>query len=180
MVLVACTACRNPVHTEVPENENMPDSSILMDDTLSTFELLLSKAQNEQKNLFMVFGFEKCGWCRIFSRYHHDPEVILILSKFFIVSEIDYDKTPDGKELYRTYGSTGFPSWVIMDNSGKVLISSEAPVPGVKSRTYNIGYPSKKDEMDYYIFAIRKAAPLITSSECEVLKNKISYYHVNN
>jgi thioredoxin-related protein len=155
------------------------DASVSQSAKLSTLQNLLDKARKENKKLFLVFGFEKCGWCRKFARYHHDPEVMDILSRYFIVSEIDFDKTPDGKKLYQTYGSTGFPSWVIMDGSDKVLINCEAPVPGVTERTYNVGYPVGKNEMAYYLHAIKTIAPLISSSDCSILKEKLFFYHNN-
>jgi thioredoxin-related protein len=139
-----------------------------------TLEELSDQAKAGHKKLFLVFSFEKCGWCRIFEKYHSDPRVNEILSKYFIVSKIDYYKTPDGQELYRKYGLPGFPSWVILDESGSLLISSEAPVPGIKDEKYNIGYPSGKNEMDYYIRALKKSAPDLTNSECQILREKLS------
>ena len=58
---------------------------------------LLDRAKTEHKKLFLVFSFEKCGWCRIFEKYHNDPQVNEILSKYYIVSKIDYYKMPDGQ-----------------------------------------------------------------------------------
>jgi len=160
-------------------NDYKYDIESIQEDSLSTLDKLLNQAAKEKKNLFLVFGFEKCGWCKVFKMYHQDPAVIEILSKYFIVSDIDYDKTPDGMELYRTYGSTGFPSWAILYYTGKVLSDSEAPVPGAKDRTYNVGYPVNRDEMSWYISSLESAAPLI-SSESEILRGKLSYYHRNH
>jgi thioredoxin-related protein len=140
------------------------------------FPGLLEKARHDNKKLFLVFGFEKCGWCRVFEKYHNDPEVSGILSAHFIVSEIDYDKTPGGKELYRTFGSEGFPSWAIIDTTGILIISSKAKVPGVKDMFYNVGYPVGRDEMSHYILALRTVAEL-TPGECDLLMRKIAHYH---
>jgi len=142
-----------------------------------TLPILIDKALSENKKLFLVFGFEKCGWCRIFDKYHHDPEVIEILSRYYIVATIDYYKTPDGKELYQAYGSTGFPSWAILDNTGQELINSEAPMAGVKDRKYNIGYPVGANELSYYIHAIKTTSPSITQSSCNTLVEKLKFYH---
>lgn len=142
----------------------------------NVFPGLLQKAVMENKKLFLVFGFEKCGWCRVFEKYHRDPEVSEILSAHFIVAEIDYNKTPGGKELYRTFGSTGFPSWAIIDTSGIALVSSEAPVPGVKNQVYNVGYPAGSNELSHYIHALKTVA-VLSSEECDLLRMKIEYYH---
>lgn len=161
------------------EKDYIYSKEIIEEDTRSTLDKLLEQAAIDNKNLFLVFGFEKCGWCKVFRMYHQDPAVTEILSKYFIVAVIDYDKTPDGKELYRTYGSTGFPSWAIMSNTGKVLSDSEAPVPGVKDRTYNVGYPSRKEEMSWYISCLQSASAL-SSGDSEILRGKLTYYHQNH
>lgn len=175
-LLILVFACKEP--TEIKTGIISSDSKELADSSIQTNILpeLIKKAKKGNKNLFLVFAFEQCGWCRIFEKYHMDPEVSEILLEHFIVAEIDYNKTPGGKELYRTYGSTGFPSWVILDPSGKVIISSEAPVPGTTNQIYNVGYPVGKDELDHYIQALNSTASLSTA-ECDLLRQKIQYYH---
>jgi len=172
MLLIACS-CRH----EAIRHEVTPITAAEQLEKPKTLPTLIDKSLLENKKLFLVFSFEKCGWCRIFDKYHHDPEVVEILSRYYIVSKIDYYNTPDGKELYQTYGSTGFPSWVILDHAGQVLINSEAPIAGVKDRKYNIGYPAGANELAYYIRAIKTTSPSITSSECNVLREKLKFYH---
>jgi thioredoxin-related protein len=161
------TSCRNG------EKRLVPVPPILQIEHGGTLHELLVRAKSQHKKLFIVFSFEKCGLCRIFAKYHNDPQVAEILSKYFIISKIDYYKTPDGKELYKKYGLPGFPSWVIMDETGKLLINSEAPVPGIKDMKCNIGYPSGQYELDYYILAVKRTAPSITEAECAVLRQKL-------
>jgi thioredoxin-related protein len=170
--LIACSCNHEEINQKATRNALSEQAEIP-----KTLPALIEKSLLENKNLFLVFGFEKCGWCRIFDKYHHDPEVIRILSKYYIVSMIDYDKTPQGKELYRTYGSAGFPSWVILDCRSRVLLNSEAPISGVKDRKHNIGYPAGDNELAYYIHALKTTSPSITWSECNILKEKLKYYH---
>jgi thioredoxin-related protein len=143
------------------------------------FSTLINQSRETYKNIFMVFGFESCGWCRLFDKYHHDPAVKAILNTYFIIAKIDYDKTPGGKELYREYGSEGFPSWTIMDSTKRVLINSNAPIPGVVDERYNIGYPYGTDKIKYYLYALKTAAPTIKKSECDLLSDRLKYYKEN-
>jgi len=167
LFLFMIASCRHAVKTLIP----VPP---VLQTQKGTLPNLLDRAKTEHKKLFLVFSFEKCGWCRIFEKYHNDPQVNEILSKYFIVSKIDYYKTPDGQKLYMKYGLPGFPSWVILDETGNLIINSEAPVPGIKDEKHNIGYPSGKNEMEYYIKALKSSAPDITSSECHILHEKLS------
>jgi len=159
-------------HTEksIPVTDSLEFS-----ESQDTFPSLLNQAQEKHKNLFLVFGFEQCAWCRIFKQYHSDPEVRDILSQYYIIAEIDYNITPGGKELYRTFGSAGFPSWSVLDTAGKVLANCNAPMPGVKNRTYPIGYPYKKDALEYYINVLKSTSD-IDELACSMLKEKVLFY----
>jgi thioredoxin-related protein len=181
ILAVCCKSKESPKESQIfLENKVNRDIVSNQGDNRKTLDKLLDQAVKENKSLFLVFGFEKCGWCKVFKRYHQDPAVEAILSRHFIVAEIDYNKTPNGMELYRTYGSTGFPSWTILDQTGKVISDSEAPMPGVKSRTYNVGYPAGTDRMAWYISSLKSAAPAISLKDCEILREKLSYYHQNH
>jgi len=173
VILLVASSCRNEESRQVDARKTIPGRT----EEPETLPVLISKSRAENKNIFLVFAFEKCGWCKIFEKYHNDPVVAEILSRYIIVSMIDYDKTPDGKELYQKYGSAGFPSWVILDKNARVILTSEAPMRGVKDRKYNIGYPVGEHEMAYYIHAVKTSSPLITSSECKLLREKLKFYH---
>lgn len=67
-----------------------PQDKIQMTDTLN---LLISTAKENNKKLFLVFGWEGCGWCRRLDKYHNDPKVKNILDKHFIISYIDIYKS---------------------------------------------------------------------------------------
>jgi hypothetical protein len=139
---------------------------------IKTFELLLDNSRIEKKNLFLVFTFQGCSICRIFDKYHNDSIVKGILSHYFIIKKIDYYKTPGGKELYSSYGKVGFPSRTIIDSTKHVIIDSG----NLKDRKGNIGFPSSKIDREYYIMAVKKAAPSITKQEREILIKKLKEY----
>lgn len=155
----------------MPEKDVIPSALISRADT---FDLLLKQAGREHRKVFMVLGFTGCGGCKLFEKYHSDPGVKAILNKYFIVTYIDYKKTPGGKELYAKYASTAAPSWTIFDPDGNVLVNSDAPVPGIKDTKANIGYPAGRREIGYYLSALKLAAPEMKKSECGFLADRLT------
>lgn len=152
-------------------NDLIKDKAVIHSE-IETFELVLKRSMIEKKNLFLVFTFQGCSICRIFDKYHNDSIVKGILNRYFIVKNIDYYRTPGGKELYATFGKVGFPSWTIIDSSKIVIIDSG----NLKDRTGNVGFPDSEKEREYYLFAIKKAAPLITKFESDILLKKLKEY----
>lgn len=124
------------------------------------------KATAESKAVFIKSGYPECGWCVIFDRYHHLPEVQQILSKYYVVVAIDTSYMPDGREEFSRFAKPGAPSWVIATAQRKVVIDSFAPKG-------NVGYPGEPDESSYYLAALKKATPAITEAELQTLAEKI-------
>jgi hypothetical protein len=135
-----------------------------------TLTLLLNNSKVSNKNLFLVFGWQGCGWCRVFDKYHHDSIVNAILDKYFVIASIDIYKTKAGVDLYKTYGKKGTPSWTIFDLNGEVIIDSD-------NGKGNIGYPAEDNELKYYVLCLKKAVPSISESECDILVAKLKDYN---
>jgi len=134
------------------------------------FVTLLTKADRENKKLFLVFGSRESEICRSFCKYHHDLYVMNILDKHFIIARVDYNSTPGGKELFKTYGKIGMTTWSIIDLDETVIADSDCSCHG------NIGYPDEKEEIEYYLQTIKLAAPSLTYDESEILKSKLKLY----
>jgi hypothetical protein len=66
----------------------------------------------------------------------------------------------------------GFPSWAIIDSTKKVIIDSG----NLNDGSGNIGFPKNGRDIEYYISAIKKAAPSISRPECVVLAKKLNEY----
>ena len=143
-----------------------PQDKIQKTDTLN---LLISTAKENNKKLFLVFGWEGCGWCRRLEKYHNDPKVKNILDKHFIISYIDIYKSANGQDLFKRYGKGGTPSWTIFDSEGSIVVDSDLGKG-------NIGYPATQDELNSYITAIKKAVPNLDQSDCDVLSGKLIEY----
>ena len=134
------------------------------------FVTLLTKADRERKKLFLVFGSKENEICRSFCKYHHDHYVMKILDKHFIIARVDYNSTPGGKELFKTYGKTGVTTWSIIDLDESVIANSDCVCHD------NVGYPDDEEEIEYYLAAIKLAAPSLTSHESEILRSKLKLY----
>jgi hypothetical protein len=129
----------------------------------------LKNAKTNNKDLFLVFGWQDCGWCRLLDKYHDDPQVKAIQSKYFVISYIDIVKTKAGENLYKRYGKAGTPSWTIFDLKGQVIVDSD-------NGKGNVGYPAKEEEFNHYVLALKKAVPNIPQSECDLLISKLKDY----
>jgi len=134
-----------------------------------TLTLLLKNSSDHHKKLFLVFGWQGCGWCRVFDKYHQDSAVNAILGKYFCIAGIDIYKTKTGADLYKKYGKAGTPSWTIFDLKGNILVDSD-------DGNGNIGYPAEESELEYYVLCLKKAAPTISDNECEILLAKLKDY----
>ena len=134
-----------------------------------SLKVLLENSKTNKKNLFLIFGWEGCGWCRLFDKYHSDPKVKEILSKYFLIAYMDIYKSKTGKDLFKEYGKGGTPSWTIFDINGHILIDSD-------NGKGNVGYPAKEEELDHYVLALKKSAPNLPNSESDFLISKLKDY----
>ena len=137
-------------------------------DNNDTLTLLLNDSKVNNKKLFLLFGWQGCRWCRLYDNYHNDSIVNEILDKYFVITRIDILKTKAGADLYKKYGK-GTPSWIIFDINGEVLIDSD-------NGNGTIGYPTKENELEYYVQALKKAALVISEKESEILVTKLKEY----
>jgi hypothetical protein len=136
---------------------------------IDSLNLLISSAKQNNKKLFLVFGWEGCGWCRRLDKYHNDPKVKNILNRYFMISYIDIYKSTNGQDLFKKYGKDGTPSWTVFDSQGKIIVDSDLGKG-------NIGYPATEDELNSYIIAIKKAVPNLSQSDCDLLIEKLKEY----
>jgi hypothetical protein len=176
LVLISCNQNTNrPLVNELSSISHNAKYEAMPVIERKSFESLIGQAKLENKKLFLVFSFRGCSICKIFENYHNDSIVNKILSNHLIIKKIDINLTPGGKELYQTYGKAGFPSWTIIDSTKVVIADSD----NLKNGSGNIGFPSSEAKIEYYINAIRKAAPSLNHSECDILIKKLNDYGSN-
>jgi hypothetical protein len=127
----------------------------------------LAQAGKEDKRVFLVFGSPTCGWCKVFEKYHADPEVSRRLGKHLVFVKVDVVENAGGQELYRKYGTErGVPAWTILAPDGQVLADSG-------DGKDNVGFPFEPHEIDQYVTALRKACPKLGDDDVKLLRAKL-------
>ena len=112
----------------------------------------LATAQKEQKRVFLHFGAPWCVWCRRLEAWMAEPAVRERLDRDLVDVAIDVDRMEGGPKLKDDLGggkSGGIPWFVILDASGKPLITSDGPGG-------NIGFPSAPEEVEHFGAMLRK------------------------
>jgi hypothetical protein len=131
----------------------------------------LAQAQKEEKRVFLIFGSPGCGWCKLFDKYHADPEVSKVLGKHLVLVKVDIVNNPGGEEMYKKYGTDrGVPAFTILGTDSKVLADSG-------DGKENIGFPAEPEEITRYFQALRKTCPQLTETEIALLTSKLKEVH---
>lgn len=128
------------------------------------------RATQEQRSVFFIFSHERCGWCRVFDRYHESPEVKEILDKDYLFQTIDITESESAKELWEHYKFIGVPAWMIFSSKKELLFV------GKHENGEPVGYPLEPAGMDFYIDAIRGSSRHISEQQLLVLREKIVYF----
>jgi hypothetical protein len=123
------------------------------------------KAAAESKMVFMWIGAPPCGSCVAFFHYHGMNEVDSILSKYYVVLQIDPVYMPDARATFARYAESPHSFWLILSPQKKVIADSLLPPLGPGAPVRGAGYPLKRESMDHYCASLRKATPAITEDE---------------
>ncbi len=78
------------------------------------------KARKENKPIFLSIGYFTCHWCHVMERESYsDPNVAVILNRYFVSVKVDREERPDIDRLYIAYveattSSAGWPLNVLL------------------------------------------------------------------
>ena len=84
----------------------------------------VARAGREHKNVLLVFGADWCYDCHVLEAQMKTPELSSLISKNFVVVEIDvgkFDRNLDLAEKYRVPLKKGIPALAVLDSNGKLL-----------------------------------------------------------
>jgi len=133
MIPLLLMTCRN-----VPEGESMQTSNSTTNRLIkSTSPYLLqhahnpvdwypwgdeafSRAQAEDKPIFLSIGYSTCHWCHVMAHEcFEDAEVAALINEYFICIKVDREERPDIDQLYMSAATTmigrgGWPLTIIM------------------------------------------------------------------
>lgn len=137
---------------------------------LTPYDPVFEEALKTDKQVILVFGHEFCGWCRIFDRYHADPEIKEILDPEYVIHKIDILESKTGEKLFSHYHLNGTPVWMIFSADKELLADGKDDSGRI------IGYPYTQTEIAEYLSCIRETSRNIGDPQLEVLRQKLQEY----
>ena len=135
----------------------------------------LAKAKAENKRLFLIMSASWCGPCRVLARFltANKPE----LERHYVFVKLDVSRDEHARNLLERYegkdASNGVPWYVILDEAGKPLITSNAKELDEDSVSTNIGFPSSKPGIDHFLGMLRQTAPRLSDESIAALRQML-------
>jgi thiol-disulfide isomerase/thioredoxin len=134
------------------------------------FEAASAAAQSSQKALAVHFTATWCGICKLYDALYVDPAAKAIFDKHQIITKIDFEKTPGGRELYEKFEhNESVPAYSYYDPRGKWVASSNATT----RTTGNIGYPMNANELAHYEKSILAALTNASDDEIKTIMSRV-------
>ena len=147
-----------------------------------------SKAADQNKPIFLVFGASWCDACHQLDTFLAYPEIAAIFDRYFIVTTLTFGEgaaghrdwdTPGADSLMEKYGgifsdgSADLPFVAILDAKAKLIVNSHQPgrarVPGGPGT----GFPTAPDQIKWFVAMLRKSIPAITPEETTKIQDAL-------
>jgi thiol-disulfide isomerase/thioredoxin len=134
------------------------------------FEAASVKAQSSQKALVVHFTATWCGICKLYEALYADPAAKAIFEKHQVITKIDFEKTPGGRDLYeKLEHNESVPAYTYYDLRGQWAANSNATT----RKTGNIGYPMNADELVHYEKSLRAALTSASDDEIKTILSRV-------
>ena len=139
-------------------------------------------ATKENKNVLIIFHASWCGWCHKMDKSMNDEVCKKFFENNFVIRHLVVDESEDKKnlenpgadELRKKYhgDGQGIPFWLVFDKNGKLLADSKMRDEGGSPETgENVGCPSSKNEVEYFISVLKKTTRL-NSAQLETISER--------
>jgi thiol-disulfide isomerase/thioredoxin len=139
-------------------------------------------AKSDHKKILLVFSASWCGPCHIFDKFLEDAAVKPILEKSLVIAHLDvgefagdklHSNSPGAVEEMAKLGGggAGYPYFAMLDEEGNWIADSRMPTddgPG-----HNTGYPSTRDEIDWFMGMLKKAAPEMPAADVKTIRARL-------
>ena len=140
------------------------------------------QADKESKNVFVIFHASWCILCRKLDGSMNDAACKNLFSDNYVIRHlVIYEskgkenlENPGAVDLITKYkgNDLGIPYWLVFDKEGKLLADSKIrPEGGGLDTGINIGCPSSKKEVTYFLSILRKTSKL-DSDQLEVIRKR--------
>ena len=146
-----------------------------------------SRAAAEHKSILLIFGASWCPGCHTLDSFLKDKDVAAILDKYFVIAQLNVAEDLAGHpernnagslELLQKYGGVsakgdvGLPYFVVLDNKGSALITSNRAGKG-KDPSDAIGFPTEPEEIAWFLQMLKRGADALTPDEAHVIEDKL-------
>ncbi|WP_143310871.1 thioredoxin family protein [Chitinophaga vietnamensis] len=130
------------------------------------------QASKEKKKVFIIFHASWCGWCHRMDTAMNDAVCKKSFDDNYVIRHITVQESPNNKALENPGGADllknyhgdeqGIPFWLVLDDHGKLLADSR--MAAADGQLKNVGCPSEKEEVDYFITVLQKTSRLGASA----------------
>ena len=144
-----------------------------------------TEAAATHKKVMVIFHASWCGWCHKLDAMMASPECKPLFDDNFVVCHLTIAEAPGNRNLenpgaealYEKYAdqNSGIPFILIMNSDGSVIADSRIKPHGAKpgSSGDNIGYPSSRTEVEYYLRTLRETSTL-TPAQLKIIKESLA------
>ncbi|EHQ26622.1 thioredoxin family protein [Mucilaginibacter paludis] len=138
----------------------------------TVFKQAYAQANNEHKNIILIFHASWCGWCKKMEASLNDPSCKKMFDDNYVITTLDVMEqptkanleNPGALEVLKKYKGekAGLPFWVILDAKGNLLADSQIRPAGAPMDTpgESIGCPASENEVAYFAKVIKASSKL--------------------
>ena len=126
------------------------------------------RAAEEKKLIFLHFGADWCGPCKLLEEWMAQPEIHALFQKKFIDVKIDVDNNFGAQELMTSFSpkASGIPWFCILS------ASDDKPLAIGEDKDGNTGVPSSAEGFDGFT-KMFKATGSLTTEELDLIRKSI-------
>ncbi|MFC2132509.1 thioredoxin family protein [Bacteroidota bacterium] len=149
-------------------------NGISAQDKTESAETILKKAylqaENEDKNVFIIFHASWCGWCHRMDTLMNREACKNLFEKDYVITHLvvqergdkEHLNNPGATEMFKKHHGRGIPLWLIFDKNGKFLADSNMRPEGVAldQPGTNTGSPATKEEVDHFIKVLKETSSM--------------------
>jgi thiol-disulfide isomerase/thioredoxin len=135
----------------------------------------LAKAKAEDKRVFLIMSASWCGPCRLLARFLVASKAELDRHYVFVKLDVSRDAQAESiKKRFKGSESGGVPWYVILDDAGQPLITSNAKELEEQYGNTNVGFPSSKEGIDHFLKMLKQTAPRLSEDAQTSLRHRLS------
>lgn len=139
------------------------------------------RAVAEKKSVYIHFGASWCGWCKRHEAFLDRPDIKPVFEKYFVPLKLVVQES-DGKKdlenpgsdawLKKLGGPAGLPFSAFVDAEGGLIANSKSALQG-DVPAGNIGHPMTKEEIDWFVAMMKKAAPSMSADDLQTIESAL-------